>query len=143
MFLGGICSAQDTVRVQVNVNVCHDYMPNRYWIASASKPIPGVADSSYKYLDSIRVCNIIINKPYQRYYLIVTDSSGRKMLEGNFFDRYADGHVITYDQKGRKFSEGDYKIERIRSSKHKTSVQTGIWYYYDVKGNRIRSKKYD
>lgn len=138
LFATELCTAQtDTVRIQVP-NECTYLMPSRYNVSTVSKS----GDTVSRYTDSIRVGTQIINKNQQRYYLIVTDSSGNKRLEGNFFDYYADGHVITYDQKGRKFSEGDYKIERIRLSKDRMSVQTGIWYYYDTKGKRIRTQKY-
>lgn len=104
------------------------------------------------YIDSIQVGTQIINKYNQKYFLILKDSKGTKILEGEFFDEFPNGHVITYYANGKKKFEGDYKIETYKKSKtickfggikllkSRYSVQVGEWKYYSSSGALIETK---
>jgi hypothetical protein len=138
LFITGFCNAQiDTIHVIVPNN-CLYLMPTCFDPVVASLS----GDSIFECTDTIWLWNQVINKNKEHYYLIVTDSSGSKRMEGNFFDSYADGHVIHYDEQGRKESEGDYKIYKKRFNGQQYSLPTGYWYYYDAKGKRIRTQKF-
>jgi hypothetical protein len=106
------------------------------------------------YIDSIRVCSQQVNKGWQRYYLIVKDKSGKKRLEGEFFDEFADGKVIIYDRTGKKTEERHYKVSAYnkprticrkdgkRLKKNYYSRSAGTWRYYDRSGKVIKEEKH-
>ena len=73
-------------------------------------------------------------------YLIVYSPDSTELLEGNFYDQYANGHCIRYDGKGRKTSEGDYRIKG--KGKRRRSVMTGTWRYYNSKGVLLRKEEH-
>jgi hypothetical protein len=126
--------ALDTVRVRVDTT-CNNFMPARVYYAIASKTGGGSS-----YMDSIRICGTIVNAYRKNYYLVVTDRYGVKRLEGNFYDEFAAGHCIHYDDKGRKTSEGEYKM--ITKRKYAYSKQTGKWKYYNSSGVLIKEQKH-
>lgn len=129
----------DTIIVHLD-STCQDstysgIMPKRVHRSVASK-----TGSSYDYKDSIRVYCTVIDGFNKNYYLIVYGRDGTKYLEGNFFDEFANGHVINYDNKGRLTSEGDYEIKGRGKGRH--SVLTGTWKYYNTKGKILRYEKH-
>jgi len=131
------------------------YFPSRscsfeYYIDIVDKD--GNQKNTLAFIDSIRIGTQIINKYNQKYYLILMDSKGRKILEGDFFDEFPNGHIITYYSNGKKKYEGDYKIEIYKRSKtictgggqklskSHYSVQVGEWKYYSNSGELTETK---
>lgn len=101
-------------------------------------------------IDSIRVGNQLINKGGQAYYLIVYDKKGKKRLEGDFYDEFPSGKMIEYDEAGKIFAEGSYKMifskKALSTSslgeQHFFSAKTGTWKYYGLKGRLVREEDY-
>jgi hypothetical protein len=122
----------DTISIHADT-ACGNFMPSRMYHSVQSKLGDG-----YSYTDSIRVCGTVVNGFNTQYYLIVYDEQGVKRMEGNFFDAFANGHCIHYDSKGRKLSEGNYRMKGRGKRRH--SKQKGKWIYYDPKGN-VRRKR--
>lgn len=125
----------DTIHVRAD-SICGNFMPSRMHYVMTSKTGSG----GYEYTDSVRVCDSALSVYNLNYYLIVYDKNGAKRLEGYFYDQFAVGHCINYDWKGRKTSEGDYKIKG--KGKRKYSAFTGVWKYYNANGDIIRTEKH-
>lgn len=129
-------AAIDTIIVHVDT-VCNDFMPHREKIVVPAK----TDEEKTEYYDSIRVCGQIVEGFRKHYYLIVYDKQHVKRMEGTFYDHLADGHCITYDYRGRKISEGGYKLVRKKRTYY-PSVKTGTWIYYDISGGILKKETY-
>lgn len=135
-----ICSissnGMDTLTIHVD-SICNNFMPHREHIV-----IPATStEEKIEYDDSIRVCGQVIDGFRKNYYLIVYDMQGVKRMEGKFWDHLANGHCINYDFRGRKVSEGDYKLVR-KKRYYYPSEKTGMWIYYDLKGGIIKKEQF-
>lgn len=126
----------DTITIHLET-ACNNFMPHRQHVV-----IPATStEEKVEYDDSIRVCGQIVDGFRKNYYLIVYDMQGVKRMEGSFYDHLAEGHCISYDFRGRKTSEGDYKLVKKRGYYY-PSVKTGVWIYYDLKGGIIKKEKF-
>lgn len=126
----------DTIVVHVDT-VCTDFMPRRgsYFVHDEK------TQELLRMPDSIRVGNQVVYAYNRHYYLVAYDVNGTKRLEGNFWDEHAEGYFADFDYRGRKISEGHYKLVK----KHRIvypSVKTGTWKYYDISGKVLRKEEY-
>lgn len=137
LFIAINSHGMDTLTVHATSD-CSDFMPHRkHIVLSPDSP----DEEPIQYSDSIRVCGEIVEGFRKNYYLIVYDKSGTKRMEGNFWDHLANGHCINYDFRGRKISEGDYKLVKKRKYYY-PSVKTGTWIYYDISGKVIKKEEF-
>lgn len=74
-------------------------------------------DLKHGYLDSIRVNNQIVNKGGQYYYLKVLNPGGVLILEGNFFDQFPCGTLITYNENGQILDSMNYELIELKNHK--------------------------
>jgi hypothetical protein len=127
----------DTITIHVDT-ACTDFMPHRgsYFVHDEE------TQKLIRLPDSIRVGNQLVYGYNKHYYLIAYDMNGTKRLEGNFWDEHAEGYFADFDYRGRKISEGHYKLVK----KHKIcypSAKTGTWNYYDINGKVLRKEEYN
>jgi hypothetical protein len=124
----------DTLHVNGTCKSYHLYRP---------APKMPTADYLMSIKDSVWYCNKGYLKPADNFYIIMRDTSGIMLVEGEFFDIFPNGFYKEYDKLGRLTKKGIMAFQpEVKKRKklyiaHSKFVETTYFYDYKDKNDQI------